>query len=247
MGASNAVVAQEFYARLFDWRLESTPSPHLGIYSVARNSSGVVAGIYAITNDLRSQGVKPHWLAYVATSNVDESARRAVALGAAVARGPVEAQDHGRYALIRDPEGAFIALWQSGTRQGATFRPGSVSGWVWHDRVASEPDAVASFYQRWLGWTRRSVNAGDNLLLSHGSEVIAEVRSAATGAGTLRRAEAGAWVISFAVADCEVAVRRATELGGALVERRASTETLRCRALLRDPEGVLFGVAAPAR
>jgi len=56
---------------------------------------------------------------YVLVTSADESAAKAKELGATVVAGPFDVQTHGRMAVIQDPTGAVIALWQPNDHEGA--------------------------------------------------------------------------------------------------------------------------------
>ena len=53
-----------------------------------------------------------HWMVYVNVENLDESLKKAEKLGAKVKMPATDVNDYGRFALIVDPTGAHIALWQ---------------------------------------------------------------------------------------------------------------------------------------
>src|ERR1035441_1343465 len=48
-------------------------------------------------------GVPPHWGLYIAVTSADESAKRAIELGATVLAGPFDVMDKGRMSVVRDP------------------------------------------------------------------------------------------------------------------------------------------------
>jgi hypothetical protein len=59
------------------------------------------------------------WNTYIWVDSADESTARAQELGATVIAEPFDVMDSGRMAVLADPEGAVISLWQAGTHRGA--------------------------------------------------------------------------------------------------------------------------------
>ena len=54
-------------------------------------------------------GVAPHWLPYVAVDSCDDAATKAKSLGAKIFKGPFDAGEAGRMAVLVDPAGATFA------------------------------------------------------------------------------------------------------------------------------------------
>ena len=52
----------------------------------------------------------PHWLSYFGVADVDKSTARAIELGAKVLLEPHDVPNIGRFAIIRDPQGAAFAV-----------------------------------------------------------------------------------------------------------------------------------------
>jgi len=52
------------------------------------------------------------WLAYVGVEDIDAATEKAESLGAKVCMGPQEVPNVGRFAIITDPTGSTIAMFQ---------------------------------------------------------------------------------------------------------------------------------------
>lgn len=91
-----------FYAAMFGW--EPVVQGPMVLFN--RNGRTVSSGVTA------PKGVPSHWLAYVAVSDCDTSAARAVGLGAVQQVGPTDMPGMGRFAVLADPGGAVFALWK---------------------------------------------------------------------------------------------------------------------------------------
>jgi hypothetical protein len=100
--------AKAFYSALFDWKLEDMPMAGEETYTVIRVGEGTGGGMMAHP----MPGAPSFWLAYVLVDDIVASTRKAAALGASILRDVTAVSDLGRFAILADPTGAQIALWQ---------------------------------------------------------------------------------------------------------------------------------------
>ena len=100
--------AKEFYGKLFDWKLEDTPMPGGGTYTMINVGNGTGGGM--MTSPM--PGVPPHWLAYVGVEDVRASTQKAQQLGAKVVQDVMDVGEYGTMSVITDPTGATLAMWQ---------------------------------------------------------------------------------------------------------------------------------------
>ena len=105
---SDAGAAASFYEGLFGWTREVMPMPN-GEYHFFKIGERPAAGMVQIDDQMGP--VPPHWGGYVTVENLEESLAKASELGGKVL---VEATDlpMGRFAVLQDPQGATISLWQ---------------------------------------------------------------------------------------------------------------------------------------
>jgi uncharacterized protein len=76
----------------------------MGDYHVLSSSGAGRAGVTA------ARGEPPHWLPYVMSDDVDATIARVVPAGGSVATPPADIPGIGRYAVLRDPAGASLAV-----------------------------------------------------------------------------------------------------------------------------------------
>jgi len=98
----NPAASGAFYEKLFGWRSE----PFSPEYSLFKKAAESVGGM------LKMQGAQPGWLAYVTVEDCDQSARKARELGAKIAVEAKDIPEVGRIAVIVDPQGAALGLFQ---------------------------------------------------------------------------------------------------------------------------------------
>ena len=97
--------AAEFYGALFGWRaepMEGAPQPYL----MMMNGDTPAGGIYTMPDKM--EGTPPHWAPYFAVEDTDETVRRAEELGGSVMMPPHDLPEVGRFAMLRDPQGAWF-------------------------------------------------------------------------------------------------------------------------------------------
>jgi uncharacterized protein len=149
LATSDVDAAKTFYAAVFAWEYDDMPIPDGGVYSMAKRDGKTVAALFGSQQP-------PHWNCYVTVESVDDTAARAPELGGTVLAEPFDVMDAGRMAVIADPAGAALSVWQSGTSIGATLVnvPGALT---WNDLVTPDPDGAAAFYGGLFGWTTEEV------------------------------------------------------------------------------------------
>jgi uncharacterized protein len=105
---NDVVRATEFYSALFGWALEVMSMPGYE-YTMFKLGDAYVAGLMRITPAMGS--VQPHWGVYFTVTDVDETARQAVALGAELCVPPRDIPGVGRFCGITSPQGVtFYAI-----------------------------------------------------------------------------------------------------------------------------------------
>ena len=77
---------------------------------VGKNAEQQFGGIMEITEEMGD--TPPHWLNYIAVSDVDASVKKAESLGAKICVPPQDIPGIGRFSVFTDPTGAAIAVFQ---------------------------------------------------------------------------------------------------------------------------------------
>lgn len=80
-------------------------------YTMIKLNDKDIGGVWSIPKDKEKQ-IPPHWMAYILVEDLDESVEKARKNGASIVKPASNAGDFGRFAIITDPTGAHIALWQ---------------------------------------------------------------------------------------------------------------------------------------
>lgn len=99
--------AKTFYKHLFGWDMHDEQTPGM-TYTVLSTGDQKIGGIMAMPDE--AKGAPPAWGAYVTVDNVDQQIKRAQQLGATIVVQPCDIPNVGRFAVIRDPQGAILSL-----------------------------------------------------------------------------------------------------------------------------------------
>jgi predicted enzyme related to lactoylglutathione lyase len=150
LGTTEGPDAKTFYTALFGWDAEDLPAGDDGVYTMFRRDGRDVAALYEMGADERGQ-LPAHWSSYVSVEDLDAVAQRGTELGAAVVAEPFDVMDSGRMAVLRDPGGAHVHLWQPGRHVGAG-RVNETGCMVWNELATPDVAAALAFYRELLGW-----------------------------------------------------------------------------------------------
>lgn len=111
LATSNVQAAKDFYGKVFGWKFNDYEMGDT-TYTMIKSNDKEFGGIWSIPKDKEKQ-IPPHWMAYILVENLDSSLEKASKSGASIMRPASNAGDFGRFAIITDPTGAHIALWQT--------------------------------------------------------------------------------------------------------------------------------------
>src|SRR5207248_3467066 len=101
-------------------------------------------------------GAPPHWMGHVYVEDTDAAAERATSAGGTVLAGPMGIPDVGRFAAIRDPQGAVFSLF---TPNDPNMETGA-GVFVWDELATSDVEGAKRFYGEVVGWTTSDTDMG---------------------------------------------------------------------------------------
>lgn len=101
--------SKEFYTQLFGWTAETMNMGPGGEYTMMKTGDRPAAGLVRMPAEA---GPAPTmWMSYVTVPDLPAAVAKAKALGAKICR-DVTQLPMGRFAIISDPQGAGIGLWE---------------------------------------------------------------------------------------------------------------------------------------
>ncbi|WIM71996.1 VOC family protein [Corynebacterium suedekumii] len=122
---------------------------------MAESGGAPVAGMMSSLMGPDGEADKPQyptwWTVYLAVEDCAAATRAAVAAGGSIAVPTMEIAGLGAMAVVIDPSGAAVGLWEGRELGGFEFtgQPGSP---VWFELMTTDFDAGAPFYQWVFGW-----------------------------------------------------------------------------------------------
>lgn len=242
LGTTDAKAAAGFYSRLLGWGAREQEMPGgLGTYTLFQVEGKDVAGGYGLTEEQKSHGVAPHWLSYVMVKSADETASKAKKLGATFLMEPMDVPGVGRMAILSDPTGAAVALFQAGDHGGAVpldNRPGT---FCWNELATRDTKAARKFYEEILGWTSQQQDmgpAGTYTMFLNGDRMAGGMMAIGPDWGPVP----SHWAVYFAVSDCDAAVAKASADGAEVRVPPRDIPGVGRFAVLMDPQGAAFAV-----
>lgn len=141
----------DFYQKLFSWQLEEPMGHHGGEYRLFSHDDALVAGAEEIGAD---KGL-PRWTVFVSTSNMDESIARVDSAGGRVTFNPQPLEQLGEIAMIQDPLGATLGVWEP-----KSFDPANVpmvdGRFCGAELTTSDLGVTVDFLRAALGWVAES-------------------------------------------------------------------------------------------
>ena len=107
--ARDATSAGKFYSELLGWEARDIDMGDM-TYTMFHVGERPVSGMVTLPDELKEQ-VPSHWLSYVTVQDLDAAVEKATGLGAKVCK-EITSLPMGRFAIITDPLGAVIGLWE---------------------------------------------------------------------------------------------------------------------------------------
>lgn len=101
--------AGAFYESLFGWKPEVSNAMGFA-YTSYKLGDTPIAGMMALTPEMKGAGMTPDWSVYFTVSDVDAAAKTAVAAGGTISVPPTEIPNVGRFCGINSPEGIMFYM-----------------------------------------------------------------------------------------------------------------------------------------
>jgi uncharacterized protein len=235
LATPDAEGAKAFYGPLFGWEGEDIGAGDGGTYTLLRMAGREVCGLS------QTDQTAPTWLSFVSVGNVDTSSAHAAELGARVTMPPFDVGAFGRMALVTDPTGAVLALWQPGTHIGARLvnDPGAL---CLNQLNTSDVQDAQRFYGALFGW--RFAPAGDDQHEYWGITNPTQDGDVLNGGMMPLPPDATApshWLSYFTIQDLEAAIAQIAASGGTVLFGPMPIGAGRIAGAM-DPQGAVFAL-----
>ena len=226
--------AKAFYAELLGWTYEESDMGDF-VYTMAKVGETPIAGIM----DMKGSEHPPHWMSYVSVADVDAASEAATANGGTVAVGPMDIPSVGRFAVIGDPDGAYVSLFRSAmgdpTEVEMPPKPGT---FCWETLSANDVVRSGKFYQSVVGWSFGPSPMGPDVpVFKAGETPVADVQKAQNMPPN--------WATYVVVPSLAEAHAIITKGGGAILVERIPVPGVGDIAFFTDPTGAALGLLEP--
>ncbi|HSL59772.1 MAG TPA: VOC family protein [Acidimicrobiales bacterium] len=244
LATPDPAAAKQFYGELFGWTFTDEDTDQPGVpYTMARKGEHTAAGMMLLSEEMAASGMPPVWSTYVTVDDLDAAVARVAPAGGSVMQPPMDVMTAGRMAVVADPAGAVICLWEARDHIGCEV-VNEHGALTWNELTTPEPPAVAGFYADVLGWTSETAP------MPSGEYTVFHV------AGANEDGIAGAmappvpemptyWGIYFHVDDAAATVAAARDLGAQILMEPMTMPEVGTFATIADPQGAVFGVMTP--
>lgn len=239
LATTDQKAAVAFYRGLFGWNVNDRPMGPGEVYSMFTLRDKEVAAASSMRGPERESGVPPHWNIYVTVANAAEAAGRAQSLGGKVLTPAFDVMEAGRTAVLQDPTGAVINVWEAKKTIGARIlnEPGAV---CWNELTTTDPKEAEAFYVRLFGWTAK--HSAPAAVMDY-----TEFHNEGQPGGGMMAMPPGMpagtpsyWMPYFQVADCDAATEKAKSMGATVMVAPNDIPKTGRFSIIRDPQGAVF-------
>ena len=213
--------AKSFYGALFGWTFQDGDR-----YTPVLRDGVPIAGIVPARDPKRGS----EWVGNLSVIDVDRSAALMTERGGTLERGPVDAPDRGRIALVSDSEGALVLLLRAKGGDPPDADP-IVGGWLWWELWTHDVDAAMDLYSTLAGYEREIVD-----FRGQPYRVLRDAEARRAGVVAAPPEVNPLWLPYVRVEDAEATAARAVTLGARVVMQDELT------AILVGPTGAAIGV-----
>jgi|SRR5882672_8273455 len=240
LATTDSGAAKQFYGALFGWTFDDTPAGPGMTYTMCKLGPQPAAALYTMGDQMK--GVPPHWASYITVEDVDATAKKAAANGGKVVKEPFDVMDVGRMAVIQDPIGATVCLWQPKKHIGAGVvnEPGALT---YNELLTNDVDRAGKFYVQTIGWTTQAVDMGPmgtyTLFKRTGDK---NDKGGMMPIGPNMKGVPPHWLAYFAVADCDASAKKVSELRGKVLMAPTDIPNVGRFAVVQDPQGATFAL-----
>jgi predicted enzyme related to lactoylglutathione lyase len=243
--------ALDFYGPLLRWEFAGPgpmPGGLPGDYFVARVNGRDVAGIGSLPDAAGSPVAV--WSTYIRVDSVDAAVERAQAAGASLLIGPLDALPAGRLAVLVDPVGAVIGVWEARAREGAQLL-NEPRTWAMSSLHTTDGERAKAFYGSVFGWQPEPLGSPEAPLTlwrlpgyvgEAAQPIPSDVVAVMAPAGDAAAAVPPHWNVNVRVDDADATVEQAAGLGGNVIMPPLDTPGLRS-AVIADPQGAVFSIS----
>ena len=240
LGTTDTAGAKSFYSTVFNWTPRDVPMGNGASYTMLEKDGRQAAALYQMEPEKSAQGIPPHWTSYIGVESADDVVARARELNATVVAEPFDVMTEGRMAVIQDPTGAMVAVWEPKSHKGA-LHVNDIGGVCWNELMTPDAAAAGQFYGNLFGYDLNPMPFGEitYTILQKGETQAAGMLQMD---GEMWAGIPPHWMPYFAVANAQQTVDTVTANGGRVSVPPTPIPGIGTFAVLADPQGAHFSI-----
>ena len=238
--------AKAFYDAVIGWNIGPQPPGERDYRMIVTADGSNVGGMMPLSREMVAGGARATWMIYIGVENVDAAVEKVTAAGGSVQMPAFDIPDVGRLAMVADPQGNPFYVMRGASEENSTaWERMGMGKCNWNELSTADPEAARAFYAEVFGWTYpgKMEMPGDL-----GDYVFVEVAGETIGA-TMKTSETQppGWLFYFRAPDIAAASEAVKAGGGTVLQQPMEVPGGDMVLVARDPHGVPFGIAAPAK
>lgn len=236
---TDLAAARSFYTDVVGW--SQVPMEGTAEYMMWGTPTGPVGGSMQLPPEAAAMGAPPHWLAYVAATDVDAVCAKATERGGTILRAPWTVPGVGRLAILRDPAGAVFAAITMDDMSDAADTPVAPGHGSWCEVYTDDQAAIFEFYSALFGWVKTSA-----MEMPGGAVYQMYGRPGGRPLGGMMNRPpmipASCWAFYFHVQGLDAAAERVKAGGGSVMHGPMEVPGGDRVAVCMDPQGAMFAL-----
>lgn len=238
--AVDEAATNPFYSALFGWEFSDDPRPNDGYRMVMFEGKGLGGSL-----PWKAESGRSAWMGYIQITGIEAMVERARALGATIFVDLMEIPDVGKFAVLDDPTGAALYLYEVAPEfrapdNGYDRGPGNI---IWNELITNDIARASAFYRDIAGWELVPMTPdplGYTVAKVDGDPVAGIFQPAAPP-------EVSTWILSVNTADIDATIAETLELGGKVIHPANTVPGIGRTAWIADPTGGVIGLMQPER
>jgi predicted enzyme related to lactoylglutathione lyase len=242
---SDPKAAIRFYADVVGWTTQVWQGAD---YTMWVGSHGPLGGVSVLPEAAKTMGAPPYWQANVQVANIEETIAKVKQLGGQIYH-TEDVPDVGRIAVIADPQGAVIAVFQPKGSMDAHDRA-KAGEFSWHELYTTDHESAFAFYQQICGWQKLDEfdmgPMGKYLLWGKDGKTLGGMMTKPKDMKTPDgRDVPPSWMYYVTTDDLDAALDRARAAGAKVLNGPMPVPGGQRIVQLLDPQGAAFALVTP--